>query len=276
MRNQQMSPKKSDLSHKDYKYFINGKTYNCPFCKQGSVGYTIEEHGSFDIEGDQTVYYYIIKCMDEECDKKSFHLSEYELRIDYKNFFFPPMEKAAYRPGPYPLHSSIIDEKGNSRELDDVFFHSMPTGAFTIDSRIPKKIRLPLIEADNCLKSGFLTGASACLRKSIYKLLKDKKIPEKNDKGELYKYDERLSLLQRKFPHISAPLFTSLKRVLTLTSKEVHENDWEDFDSKKLRLLIFTTKEILKAIYVTPAEEEKRLSHLLELVQEANLSTDEI
>ena len=108
------------------------------------------------------------------------------------------------------------------------FFTINPTGFFTIDDRIPIAIREPLSEAENCLKSNFLTGASAGLRKSIYKLLQHENIKER------LKHDKRVDLLKKKYPKIDAPLLNTLKKVHVLTSQELHENDWQDFDSHTL------------------------------------------
>lgn len=47
-----------------------------------------------------------------------------------------------------------------------------------------------------------------------------------------------------------------------LTSQELHENDWEDFDSKTIRFLIAVTKEILTEIFVLPKEISERRKKL--------------
>ncbi len=34
--------KSKDLSGKDSKYFVDGRTYNCPFCNRRNVSYEVE------------------------------------------------------------------------------------------------------------------------------------------------------------------------------------------------------------------------------------------
>lgn len=118
-------------------------------------------------------------------------------------------------------------------------------------------------------KTNYLTGASACLRKSIYKLLQHQAIPEKDQTIDKIDYDKRIDALKKKYPKIDSDLFNNLKAVHALTSQEVHENDWEDFDSPKLRFLLAITKEILIEIYVVPDERRKRSIELLKLKSEA-------
>lgn len=82
-----------DRFHKDKQYFIDGSTYNCPFCNRGNIKYTIEDRGSYDGSNHKVVYFYIIKCSD--CSKESLHLSKFNLKIDrentsYESFEFPP------------------------------------------------------------------------------------------------------------------------------------------------------------------------------------------
>ncbi len=267
-----------DRSHKDKKYFINGSTYNCPFCDRNHVKCSVSETGSYNASNTKTVYYYLVCC--DDCGNISFHLSNYEL-ITHKrgtaygggsNFAFPPQERKNIHSSDgktieYGRSVPILDEKGNPKELDDVFFYHQPSVSFTIDERIPTSIRKPLSEACDCLKSNFLTGASACLRKSIYKLLQHQKIPEKDKTG----YDKRIDALKEKYSKIDSGLFDNLKAVHGLTSQEVHENDWQDFDAHTLRFLLEITKEVLIEIYVVPDEKQKRNIEFLTLKSRAKV-----
>ena len=56
--------------------------------------------------------------------------------------------------------------------LDADFFYSVPTSFFVMDERVPRVLRELLTESEGCLKSNFLTGASACARKVVYELAK--------------------------------------------------------------------------------------------------------
>lgn len=63
-----------------------------------------------------------------------------------------------------------MDVDGEGAILDDAMFYSVPTSFFVLDERVPHVLRDLLTEAEGCLKSNFLTGASACARKIVYEL----------------------------------------------------------------------------------------------------------
>lgn len=269
-----------DRSNNDNKYFIDEATYNCPFCNRRQVKYKIAETGSYDCSNTKTVYFYLVRC--EDCEKTSFHLSMYDLKTrkwgnyDESVFVFPLKQvitrKSASHSRFEDIEKDILNEKGSPKELDEVIFYSQPTSFFTIDERIPKSIREPLSESDNCLKSNFITGASGALRKAVYKLLKHEKIPEKNDNSTI-KHAERIEYLKKKYPTLEPDLLNELKTIHALTSQELHENDWEDFNAHQLRFLITVTKEILLEMYVTPDAKEKRRKELADLKEKAKKTT---
>jgi hypothetical protein len=159
-------------------------------------------------------------------------------------------------------------------ELDDVFFFSVPNASFTIDDRIPSEIRTPLFEAAECLKNNFLIGASGCVRKAIYKLLRHQEIPEKQDGTEQFlRYGQRVDLLKSKLGdnrHVHAELLEALKGVHGLTSQELHENDWQDFSGSELRFLGELVKELLFQIYIEQDEVNSRLTRLRTLQTKAS------
>ena len=164
------------------------------------------------------------------------------------------------------LVKDILDKEGNIiTELDDAFFYHSPSESFTIDQRIPGKIKEPLAEAQQRLKNNFLTGASGCLRKAIYKMLQDQKIPERDDAQNFLKYEERIEHLKKQTPRVDEDLINYLKAIHILTSTELHENDWEDYDAPNLRFLIEITKDVLYEIYVLPDEKNKRREQISEL-----------
>lgn len=265
-----------DRSYKDKKYFINGSIYNCPFCKRGHVKYEIIEKGSYNSSNIKTVYYYIVRCND--CARTSFHLSKYELNSWYNQFDFPPrqiiIESSTIPNSPRQKKiTEIVHEDGSViKELDDAFYYHDPSSFFTIDERIPSQIRAALGEAIGSLKSNFLTSSSGCLRKAIYKLLKCENIPEKDmQTGKYFSHDERVTLLKTKHPKIDSELLDELRPIHILTSQELHENDWEDFDSPNLRYLIEIVKDILHKIYIAPLEQIKRREELLKLQKMAQI-----
>lgn len=263
----------------DNKYFIDGEKYNCPFCQTRSVKYNVTNTLKYDASNNKTNYLYLVSC--EHCNKISYHLSEYQLASlsnlilgkTHGYFVYPIQEilgEEIRSAGEENVRiRKIIDKNNNSKELDDVFFYSQPSSFFAIDRRIPKKIRVPLNESEDCLKANFLTGASACLRKVIFKLLQDKEIPEKDSQDKPISHEERVNLLSKKFQKIEAAMIKELKTIHVLTSQELHENDWEDFDASTLRFLIEITKNILNEIYITPLEDNKKHSKLTKLKTKA-------
>lgn len=256
-----------DQSHKDRKYFVDQYRYNCPYCNRNHVKYHIAGNFSFNWTQKKTCYGYLVKC--EDCENKSFHLSFYQLATDYdrKHFIFPASHEVQKgTPGKYNWVQEVIKDKaGNALDVDDAIFYKQPTSFFTIDTRIPKSIRLPLNEADNCRVNNFLTGGSACLRKAIYQLLENQKIEKQDKDGNSLDYDTRIKALKEKLPHVDADFFDVLKIIKGVTSVELHENPWEEFDAPKLKLLIQVTKEILHRIYVEPDEKAQRKSAIMGL-----------
>jgi len=130
-------------------------------------------------------------------------------------------------------------------DLDSVIFYSVPTSFFVIDSRIPKIIRELISEAEGCLKMNFMTGASACMRKAIYELLVLEKVAGEH-------YEDRIKALKEKYPTSDPELFDIVGQIQQMTSDKIHEQSWEEWDSKNLRLIIETLRTILYDIYVTP------------------------
>ncbi|HAU1765222.1 TPA: hypothetical protein JBJ04_13205 [Legionella pneumophila] len=268
-----------DQSHKDMKYFINDKVYNCPFCNRRNVSYVVKDRGCFDSSNNKSVYFYIVECEDEDCRKRSFHLSNYEIALyeryedSEQSFYFPPERKRPVLESKKDMMSGYEDitDNGGSpiTELDDLLYYNDPSSFFTIDKRVPVLIREPLNESYRCLKSNLITGASAGLRKAIYKLLKHENIAEENGKGGYNNHDERIELLKLKYKDIEPELLDELKAVHSLTSQELHENDWVDFDGSTIRFLIEVIKEVLMHIYILPDEKNKRRSELSSLRSKA-------
>jgi len=143
--------------------------------------------------------------------------------------------------------------------FDDLFFYSVPTSFFTVDARVPRILRELISEAEGCLKMNYLTGASACTRKAIYELLVLQKAEGDN-------YNERISILQAKFPNVDAELFELLKHIKDMTSEKVHEQSWDRWDSAHLKLFLETLKSILYEIYVIPSERSNRTAAIRQLI----------
>lgn len=224
----------ADNSNLDKKYFIDPHVYNCPFCNRRNVQYNLEIPLIFDWTEDKSCHVYFIKC--SSCGNKSMHLS-FE-----------------------SIHDSLSGKLRFSKDIDidSKLFYSVPTSFFVLDNRIPKVLRELITEADGCLKMNFLTGASACMRKAIYELLIYEKCTKLN-------YDERIKELKTKFKETDPALFDILGHIQGMTSDKIHEQSWDQWDSKNLTLLIETLKEILHNIYVIPAIKAERLKDILKL-----------
>ncbi|KTD46501.1 hypothetical protein Lqui_2527 [Legionella quinlivanii] len=270
---------KHDQSHKDMKYFINDKVYNCPFCNRRHVSYYVTDHGSFDSSNSKTVYFYVVTCSDDDCRKDSFHLSAHNIALkhlyqsSYKFYFSPEHGRPTANQkaeGGKLIYVDILDNDGNPiSELDDLFYYNEPSSFFTIDERVPASIRKPLSESYNSLKNNLITGSSAGLRKAIYKLLQHEGIPETNDSGDFLSHDHRIELLKQKYSQVDSELLDELKAIHILTSQELHENDWEDFDGPTIHFLIEVIKEVLQHLYILPDETEKRRLELSSLKSKA-------
>ncbi|MCE1224900.1 MAG: hypothetical protein LWW87_00270 [Geobacteraceae bacterium] len=156
---------------------------------------------------------------------------------------------------------AVDDDIDAGEFLDNAFFYSVPTSFFVLDERIPKVLRELLTEAEGSLKSNFLTGASACARKIVYELA----ILEKAD-GE--SYDERIKSLKGKHPEIEAEFFDTLLTIQQVTSSKVHENSYDGWSAKHLRIILAALSEVLHELYVVPALRDDRRKAIINLKTE--------
>ena len=231
----------NDKSHLDRKYFIDASVYNCPFCNRNNVAYSLEGKYQFDWSNEKTCYAYFVKC--RSCNKESMHLS-------YENFTTKGLHGLDY-----PFYFN------NDQDIDERIFYSVPTSFFTIDIRVPSIIRECISEAEGCLKMNYLTGASACMRKAIYELC----IIEKA-KGE--HYEDKIKSLKMKNPQSDPELYYILAHIQNMASDKIHEQSWDKWDSKYLKLIIETLKTVLFEIYVLP-EERKNRSNIIKKLRES-------
>lgn len=218
----------ADFSHLDRQYFLDSTVYNCPFCNRNNVPYAIERAFEFDWTGEKRCYGFIATCL--YCEKESLHLSYEDI--------------THYSGGRYRINSEIED-------IDSKIFYSVPTSFFVLDNRINSTIRELITEAEGSLKMNFLTGASACMRKAIYELLVIEEI-----EGE--HYEDRIKALKAKYPAVDEELFDILGHIQDMTSDKVHEQSWDQWDSKYLKFIIETLKNVLYDIYVLPDEKAQR------------------
>ena len=244
-----------NLSHLDRKYFIDQHVYNCPFCKRNNVSYEMQGGVVFDWSEDKQCYGYVVRCGSAECGKRSMHLS-YEKLWEYSTY-----SRRWY-------FESIYE----GDEIDSHIFFSQPTSHFVLDSRIPRRIRDLIYEAEQSQRSNFLVGASACLRKAIYELLEHEKAIAENPKTGRADYQESVKTLKAKYSFVSSELFDALGNIQQMASDNVHEGSWQSWDSRKIKFIIELTKSILHEMYVLPAERKKTLGTLAEMQTELSNS----
>jgi len=225
----------SDQSHLDLKYFIDPEIYNCPYCNRRHVAYTNNGQSVFDWSNERTCAVWFVRC--DSCGRTSMHLTFQELQR-------PNFGRARFK----------------DIDLDAAFFYSVPTSFFVIDSRIPRVVRELITEAEGCTKMNYLTGASACCRKAIYELT----VIEKAEGDD---YEARIKFLKGKFSFVDPELFDILCHIKDMTSDKIHEQSWDQWDSKHLMLFLETLKAILHEIYVVPDERRSRSTNVQTLLK---------
>lgn len=166
------------------------------------------------------------------------------------------------------LEGQYINQGGKSfrrfscdNDLDEKFFYSVPTSFFVLDTRIPRILRDLITEAEGCLKSNFLTGASACARKVVYELGVLQGAPGDN-------YEDRIKSLKSLKPSVDPTYFDTLLTIQQVTSTKVHEESYDGWESKHLRLILSSLAEVLREIYVVPAIREDKRQAILKLKDE--------
>lgn len=197
----------------------------------------------FDWNNEKKCAVHLVKC--NSCQKTSLHFSFNEMRAN----------------GQYGL---INDFKENM-DIDKGLFFSQPSSFFTLDNRIDSRIRDLIWEAEQSRRANLLVGASACLRKAVYELIRYEKTTVINKRNGHTDYEASIKKLKEKFLSVSPELFDALSSIQEMTSDPLHEESWEAWDSPKLRFLIELVKSILDEIYVLPDEKKKRLGILGQL-----------
>lgn len=216
-----------DESYLDQKYFIDESIYNCPYCNRRHVSYSITKKVYFNWSTEKDCFAWFIRC--GSCGRISMHLTFYNLQQG----------------------GTHLVRLCGGVDLDSQFFYSVPTSFFVVDARIPKIIRELITEAEGCIKMNYLTGASACCRKAIYELTV-------KEEAEGEDYEARIKFLKDKFPSVDSQLFDVLCHIKDMTSDKIHEQSWDKWDTKHLKLFLETLKAILHDIYVVPDEKKRR------------------
>lgn len=228
-----------DQSELDSKYFIDNYVYNCPFCNRRNVAYDISSYGDFDWTNNKKCFFYLSYC--HSCNNEGIHLTFTDLKL--------------ISSGVYHGHKRF---ENDLTDIDSYFFYSVPTSFFSLNENIPTIIRELIIEAEGCLKSNFLTGASACIRKIVYELAEQENGTGKN-------YNERIKSLKKNFNKIDSEYFDTLLTIQQVTSNKVHENSYDNWESKHIKLILATLHEILNEIYVIPKLRKQKRKNILDL-----------
>lgn len=126
----------------------------------------------------------------------------------------------------------------------------------TIDSRAPGGVRELLIEADGCLKAGFLTGGTVCAQRAIQTLLH-------HEGAEGGSYEARLHALSQKYPSVPQSLFALCIRLGDSPSNKEHAS----LDVERLKVLTVALKIMLYEIYVLGPDRAERLKYLQQMLE---------
>jgi hypothetical protein len=226
----------TDDSRLDSLYFIDPNIYNCPFCKRRHVSYRITSVKDFNWTHDKDCYSIFVKC--SSCGRTSMHLT-------YSNIW----NSAA---------GAIHFDGG---DIDGKIFYSVPTSYYALDVNIPAQLRQLFTESEGCLKSNFLTGASACARKIVYELAVA-------HEAEGDDYETRIKSLKAKLRHVDETYFDTLLTIQQVTSEKVHEGSYDGWSGQHLRVILAALSEILTEIYVVPKQREEKRKAILALKEQ--------
>jgi hypothetical protein len=105
------------------------------------------------------------------------------------------------------------------------------------------------------------SSTSACARKIVYELAR-----LRGAKGD--NYDEQIKSLKLLIPDVADDYFDTLLTIQQLTSQKVHEDSFDGWDSKHVRVILASLKEALNEIYVVPAVKKDRRSAVLRMKEE--------
>lgn len=256
------------------KYFIDDETFNCPFCKIRGVKYVVLGIVRFNESVEKELCAIFVEC--SKCHKISMHLSKKQyLQDGLKFYLINPLskEKETYTEGSLLSHGSKISlfsytyynknvgwticefDDCETLNIDDEIILNIPTSFFTIDNRIPRVFRDLINEAEKCISNSCLTGASACIRKTIYELINKENL-EGSD------YTSKIKSLKGKYSTLDDTYVDILSTVQGIMSDQVHEQSYENFDIRHAKAYIEVLKEAFNQIYVLPEELKSKHSKI--------------
>ncbi len=250
------------------KYFIDQDKFNCPFCKNRAVKYLVLGVATFNEKVDKEFQAIFVKCC--HCHKISMHLAKEKLVETKYNFVLLNQDSTNYRDHLDPSREQYFFDrdrgllnydfefkeiylKTEPKEIDESMIMHIPSSFFILQEEIPKKLRDLISEAENCITNNSLTGASACIRKTIYEFVLEKKL-----QGE--SYEEKIKSLKKKYPQLDENLVNILSHIQGMTSNQVHEASYEKFQSNDAKAYVELLKEIFDEVYVKPKQREQKHS----------------
>ena len=125
----------------------------------------------------------------------------------------------------------------------------------TIDHRAPAAVRELVIEAEGCLKAGFLTGGTVCAQRAVQTLLQ-------HEGADGASYEARVHALSQKYASVPQSLFALCIRLGESSAKEQ-----ASLDRERLTVLMVALKIMLFEIYVLGPDRAERLKYLQHLVE---------
>ncbi len=258
------------MQNVENKYFIDQDKYNCPFCQNRGMKYVVTGVVEFNEAKDKKMHAVFVEC--SNCHNVSMHLIKNPNLRKSKNYLIlspHSNEYVAYsKKGKYDINDNLSEftswtEKGGTEHhvlcQDETIIMSIPTSFFTIDKRIPKKLRDLVNEAEKCIQNNCLTGASACVRKAIYEFL----IAENAAGGS---YEEKMKSLKGKYKTVDDDHIDILVSMQGIMCDQVHESSiHESYKSMEAKAYIELLKEIFNQVYVVPDELKAKKSQINDL-----------
>ncbi len=81
-------------------------------------------------------------------------------------------------------------------------------------------------------------------------------------------YENRIKSLKQKRTDVEEEYFDTLLTIQQVTSEKVHEESYDGWDAKHLRLILSTLSEILGLMYVIPELRKEKRKSILSLKEE--------
>lgn len=248
------------------KYFIDEEKFNCPFCQNKGLKYVVLGIAQFDEKNDKKLHAVFVEC--SHCHKVSMHLMK-NINLPMNNFEILNDNCCEHKTYCKQTYNSYIKNKlsfyydnedvKNTTCVDENIILSIPTSFFTIDDRIPKKLRELINEAEKCVQNNCITGASACIRKTIYEFLLIA-----NAQGN--SYEEKIKSLKNIYKTVENEYMDILSKIQGIMCDQVHENTiYNNFKTNEAKAYIELLKEIFNQVYVIPDELKKKKSKIDEL-----------